>query len=185
MIEDQYWPGANVMNPVLSYYCVFKMQWICTCFGSLNGDSFFPKIFLQRPSRVWSPLRERLIILFWTGPDPINEKSSVIYSTLNFDPSESLNTVTWLLWLVQIFSVAKSSINYAGILLIGSGPGAWSGNLFRLHWRRKILWMVFLNLMETWFDTSSKRSSCGPINKGDLIINLMDLGSIAAWSWII
>ena len=54
---------------------------------------------------------------------PIHEKSRVNYSTLNFDQSESLNLVMWLLWLVEIFSVAKSSIIYAGFSFIGSGPG--------------------------------------------------------------
>ena len=49
--------------------------------------------------------------------------SASIEATLKFNQSLRLKMVTWPLWLVENFSVAKSSVIDAGFLFIGLGLG--------------------------------------------------------------
>ena len=57
------------------------------------------------------------------GPNPINVFSSSIEAMPKFNQSVRLKMIMGPLWLVEIFSIAKSSVIYAGFSFIGLGPG--------------------------------------------------------------
>jgi len=119
---NQWLPKSKATSSAIftAYGCIFSHvlahRMICKACRQ-SRDSFT----IHQVKREW--LVSPSVALYAPGLVPIKGNSIVIYATLNFNHSENLDLVTWLLWLVEIFSVAKSSVNYAGISFIGMGPG--------------------------------------------------------------